>query len=106
MRKWTDKFKESWVITGTIYDDNHSFIKDKIEIPDAFYKIVVVNTGKTYKSSSFVIYQGDKSYNLEEYLVSIDSVESATGIDFFSELEDNLENKFESNVGNVLLGWR
>ena len=106
VRKWTEKYGESWVVTGTIYDNDHTFIKDKIEIPDAFYKIIIVNTGKSYNSNSFVIYQDDKSYNLEEYLVSIDSVESATKIDFFSDLEDNLENKFESNIGSVLDGWR
>jgi endonuclease G len=106
VRKWTLKHIESWVITGSIYDDDHTFIKDKIEIPDAFYKIIVIQEDSGYRSNAYIIYQDDKSYNLEEYLVSIDSVESATGIDFFSELEGNLENKFESNIGNVLLGWR
>ena len=106
VREWTLKHNESWVITGSIYDDDHTYIKGKIEIPDAFYKIIVVQENTNYRSNAFMIYQDDSSYNLEEYLVSIDSVESATGIDFFSELEDNLENKFESNIGNVLLGWR
>lgn len=106
VRKWTLRYQESWVITGTIYDEDHTFIKDKIEIPDAFYKIVVVKDDQNYRSNSFVIYQNDESYNLEEYLVSIDSIESATGIDFFSDLEDELENKFEININNVLMGWR
>ncbi|MDA3813492.1 MAG: DNA/RNA non-specific endonuclease [Candidatus Cloacimonetes bacterium] len=106
VRKWTLKYNELWVITGSIYDSDHTYIKDKIEIPDAFYKIIVVKLDQTYGSNAFVIYQDDKTYNLEEYIVSIDSVESATGIDFFSELEDNLENKFESNINTIFTGWR
>ncbi|MBN2788953.1 MAG: DNA/RNA non-specific endonuclease [Candidatus Delongbacteria bacterium] len=106
VRKWTEKYGESWVLAGTIYDDQSTFIKEKIEIPDAFYKIIIINDGNSFISNSFVIYQDNSSYNLEEYIVSIDSVEKATGIDFFSELEDGLEDNFESRVNRVLVGWR
>jgi len=106
VRKWTLIYNESWIITGSVFDDDHTYIKDKIEIPDAFYKIIVIKENTSYRSNAFIIYQDDESYNLEEYLVSIDSVESATGIDFFSDLEDNLENKFEANINTVFTGWR
>ena len=38
------------------------------------------------------------SNNLKSYVVTIDKIESITGIDFFSQLQDNIENKLESNL--------
>jgi endonuclease G len=35
-------------------------------------------------------------YELEKHVVSIDSIEHLTGIDFFPKLEDSLENKVEA----------
>lgn len=34
---------------------------------------------------------------LEKHVVTVDSIESITGHDFFSSLPDELENKIESN---------
>ena len=36
-------------------------------------------------------------------MVTVDKIEKITGIDFFSELPDKLENKLESNVN--LKNW-
>ena len=40
--------------------------------------------------------KGEKKLN--EYVVTIDSIENITGIDFFPELPDSLENVLESTV--------
>ena len=39
----------------------------------------------------------DDSLPLEDYVVSIDSVEAITGFDFFSAMPDDKENIVESN---------
>lgn len=44
------------------------------------------------------------SNNLEQFVVSVDEIEKETGIDFFSGIEDQLENKLEAN--NDASSWR
>ena len=41
---------------------------------------------------------GHSGHKSPEYLVSVDDVEDATGLDFFSELPDSLEWTLESSV--------
>jgi len=36
--------------------------------------------------------------SIEKYIVTVDSIEALTGIDFYSELEDELENKLENDI--------
>ena len=40
---------------------------------------------------------------LQRYVVSVDSVESITGIDFFPELPDSIENRLERKKD--IYGW-
>ena len=83
-----------WVITGSIFDDEIEKLASGVEIPDAFFKIVA------YDSPSFIAYIipqgviGDEK--CEQFRVSVDSVESVTGIDFFWELNDVLEDSLEA----------
>jgi len=38
----------------------------------------------------------------EKYVVTVDSIEALTGIDFYHELDDELEDKLESTKNNLL----
>ncbi len=96
VQDFAKKYGEILVISGPFYDDNHSYISNNIEIPDGFYKIIVRIEKQNLLFNSFVLWQDDNSYNIEKYLVSVDSIETLTGIDFFRELPDSLENLLES----------
>lgn len=52
---------------------------------------------------AFLIPNEKSIKRLQEYVVSVDSVESLIGIDFFPELADSIENLLES--GKDLSGW-
>jgi endonuclease G len=39
----------------------------------------------------------DSDLPLYEFVVSVDEVEALTGINFFPELQDNIENKLEAS---------
>ena len=39
-----------------------------------------------------------RSQDIEKYMVTVDSVENVTGMDFFSKLPDNVENRIESII--------
>jgi len=42
---------------------------------------------------------------LEEYVCTVDHVETVTGINFFHQLEDKIENHLESNLDLSLWKW-
>jgi endonuclease G len=114
---------EVWVIAGPIFDDSdgqdflakdveHADWQQKlVEIPDAFYKIIIDELDGEVRALAFIIDhsegygygQGDSIIErLSGFLVSIDQIEAATGLDFLVELdgilEDNLERRAEETM--------
>ena len=103
VKTYANDFEEIWVVTGPIFDDQIEKLASGVEIPDAFYKIIVDEEDGNPRMLAFIIPQdvgGSGKY--ERFIVSIDSVESVTGIDFFSELEDGLENRLEVMKPNII----
>jgi endonuclease G len=88
-----------WVITGPIFDEQISSLRSGVEIPDAFYKIIVKPASDTEPAEaiSFVMPQQVKGNEpLSRFLSSIDEIETATGLDFFHQLEDKAEKRLEA----------
>ena len=65
-------------------------------MPDYFYKILLTKDGK--KMIGFLIPHKESKKGLYEFSVSVDSIEKITGIDFFPELDDVIENDLEKNA--------
>ena len=91
-----------WVTTGTIFTGSKKMLKkdSSIEIPDAFYKVYAMQSKKgEVKLLAFLMPQNVKgNESLSKYLVSVDKIEELTGLDFFSDLEDKLEDALEAKV--------
>ena len=52
----------------------------------------------------FLLSNAGASGSIQEFVITIDALEQQTGIDFFWQLEDVLEQSLESKVS--LAGWR
>lgn len=105
--RFVPRFGEVQVITGPVFPasffDNLLNRVGFVEVPDAFYKIVVV-PGDTPRGLAFIMPQevrGDEP--LGDYLVTIDEVEERTGLDFFPRLSETAAAALESRV--VTEGW-
>ena len=87
-----------WVITGPIYDEDTQKLKSGVEIPDAFFKLVLDVDEETggIRVLAFIMPIEKCKGELEEHLVAVDEVESKTGLDFYWELEDGVEDKVEA----------
>lgn len=70
--------------------------ESRIPIPYAFYKVVLDLT-PPMKMIAFVIPNETSKKQLPSFSLSVDSVEKLTGYDFFSDLEDRLEDFLESH---------
>ena len=74
-------------------DDEIEKLASGVEIPDAFYKIIA-DDSPSFKA--YIIPQDVAgSEIIEQFVVSVDSIESVTQIDFFWELDDVLEDSLE-----------
>ncbi len=97
--QFAPQFGRIWVITGPIFEPPQERMRSswRVEIPDAFYKIIVAPDSK--KMLAFVMPQavrGDEP--LDHYLTSVDAIEKRTGFDFFEKLDDPTESRLEAEV--------
>ena len=97
VRDWGKNF-EIYVTTAGVLSSNiiGKIGKNKVTIPSLFYKIIYSPDREIM--IGFLMPNKKISNNLKSYVVTIDKIESITGIDFFSQLQDNIENKLESNL--------
>ncbi|WP_431066689.1 DNA/RNA non-specific endonuclease [Methylotuvimicrobium sp.] len=90
-----------WVITGPVFSNPLNRLKSswKVEVPEAFYKIYAAETGSGIKMLAFLIPQTVRGNEpLTDFIVSVDTIEKLTGLDFFHELDDPLEDKLEAAI--------
>ena len=77
------------------------YIKNEIAIPKYFFMAVLFRSGDNYKAIGFYmphenLKDKQKKKDPKKYLMSIDALEQETGIDFFHNLPDNIENTVEA----------
>ncbi|MBF6057720.1 MULTISPECIES: DNA/RNA non-specific endonuclease [Thiomicrorhabdus] len=91
---------EFWVVTGPIFSKLPTYLKGgKVAIPQAFYKILIKpqSGNEPAKALAFIFPQNAKANaSLLTFVTTIDDVEAQTGIDFFSELDDDIEIPLEA----------
>ena len=99
VRFWAVKNDGLIVITAGVLKGNLKSIgTEKVIVPKYFYKILLSRTGGNYKMIAFLVPNEKSSKSIFDYVVSVDKLESITGIDFFPQLEDNLENSLEKKI--------
>lgn len=107
---FSSKFPEFWVVTGPIFDTDARQIatlkNTRIAIPKAFYKIFIRPSepaenvdGKTpYQTLAMILPQNAKTTaKLTQFVSTVDQVEALTGLDFFWQLPDPIENVLEAS---------
>jgi len=92
-----------YVVKGGTIDKEDQIIKyindDRSKpVPKYYYMALLLKKGETFKAIAFWMEHSDtpKSLRLADYTLSIDELEEKTGIDFFPNLNDRLENALEA----------
>ncbi|WP_245181125.1 DNA/RNA non-specific endonuclease [Flavobacterium sp. XN-5] len=99
VRYWAVKYNGVYVVTGGVLKNSTRTIgKEKVIVPDSFYKIVLNISNEKHKMVAFLIPNERSEKPLYSFIVSVDRIEELTGIDFFPKLEDKLENSLEKNT--------
>jgi len=97
VRYWANKYDGVFVVTGGVLKGDMQTIGDEhVAVPNQFYKIILDNDNGTIRMIAFLMPHENSNQPLYKFVVSVDEIEALTGIDFFPELEDELENRLEA----------
>lgn len=98
VRYWARKYDGVFVVTGGILTkDLESVGEEHVSIPDHFYKVLIDRNSGPTKMIAFLIPHNNSDKPLYEFVVSVNKIEELTGIDFFTALDDDLENRLEAS---------
>jgi endonuclease G len=95
-RYWAQKYNGIYVVTGGILQKGLPTIGfERVAIPNYFYKVLFCNNKGKYKMVAFLMPSVKSKAPLNTFVVSVDAIERMTGIDFFPQLTDAIENDLE-----------
>ena len=78
----------------------------RMPVPKYFYMALLCKKNGVYKSIAFWLeHKPNNDNSFAKYAMSIDELEKITGIDFFCNLPDNIENSVESKSSFSTLSW-
>lgn len=106
-RETAKKYGRVWIVTGTFLKSRkpQTIGSNRVAVPDAFYKAMLIFDGKNYHAIAF-LFDNDENYsNHQSAALSIDDLEELVGIDFFHNLDDGVESKVESNYSLRVWGY-
>ena len=105
VRQWSIANEELYVVAGGVLNDTMPFIgRDHVYVPKYFYKIILDYKQPEIKAIGFLMENRSSQRSVFSYAVPVDSIEAYTGINFFHELPDSIENSLESKVDTML--WK
>ena len=96
-----------FVVTGPIVteDDTKTIGPSKVRVPGFYYKVVYDETPPE-KMIAFILPNKGSKTPLDSFVVTVDDVEEATGLDFFSALPPEKQAKLESHSDPDAWPWR
>lgn len=104
VRNWAVANGSLYVVCGPVFGDNPKKIgSNGVSVPTYYYKVLLDYQQPGIKAIGFLLPNEGTSQPPQAFIESIDNIEAYTGLDFFSELPDDLEEELESTVD--IQGW-
>lgn len=107
VRKFAITEKDVYIVTGPILPKTKTLTigSNAVTVPDAFYKVVYDQT-HPQKMIAFIVPNEGSSAPLQNFTVTVDMVEEMTGLDFFSEVPQPLQENLESSIDINAWDWQ
>lgn len=97
-RDWANLYQSVYVVCGPIVSEDCSVIGScDISVPDAFYKVLLTSANNQWQAIGFYFENKAGTRPLRTFCKTVDELEEMTGIDFFPQLNDEVENRVESS---------
>ncbi len=107
VRRFAYSEESVFVVTGPIVteDDVKTIGSNKVRVPGFYYKVIYDETPPE-KMIAFILPNKGSNKSLDSFVVSVDDVEAATGLDFFSALPEDRQRSLESQSNSDAWAWR
>ncbi|MBX2962977.1 MAG: DNA/RNA non-specific endonuclease [Cyclobacteriaceae bacterium] len=106
VRTWAIEDSIIYMVTGPVLTENLSTIGNSVSVPELFYKAILVYKPEAKKGIGFILRNEKSSLPLRNFIVSIDSLQRLTGLDFFHHLPDEEEQEIETSVCVDCWNWK
>lgn len=99
IRDWAVVDSAIIIICGPVIKKQPKTIgKNKVVVPQQFFKVILSPFVKPMRAIGFLFNNEQSVDPLSAYVVTVDSIERLTNMDFFSLLPDEIENKIEAEA--------
>lgn len=106
VRNFASREHSIFVVTGPVFvdDEEPKFIgENKVRVPEFFYKVIYDET-PPQKMIGFIVANKGLKRPISFFAIPVDDVEDATGLDFFSSLPGEEQERLEAQVDTQLWG--
>ena len=90
--------RELWVTVGPAYRGTPQRLRSDSEIPSACWMLIADETPSGPRLQAILLPQAPTSSDFRAGLTTVDTVERATGLDFYTDLPDEQEERLESQT--------
>ena len=110
VRDWALENDSILIVTGPILPSKNakkhpSIGPNSVTVPAYYYKAILDYKKEKSKSIAFILPNQGSKMPLHSFMVSIDSLEKLSEIDFFYKLDDKIENNVESKICKECWTW-
>lgn len=107
-REMAKRYGNVYVICGPIIgvNKNGTIGANKVTVPDKFFKAFLVEDADGFYSIAFVMDNSGEHHALSDYIHTVNELEQLTGIDFFDNLPDDVEESVENCVEKEVFNIR
>lgn len=92
------------VFSGPIFDNDKTYLgQSSIEIPDAFFKVILYKSKGNLHMVAFIVPANASSKEVTSYVSTVDKVEEITGFDFFPSIPLVTQNTLEARREDISL---
>ncbi len=106
VRDWAEIYDTLLIVTGPVLKDGLPAIgASQVSIPEYYYKVILDDDPNHPKGIAFILPNQASDKLLQELVISIDSLENLTGINFFPSLSPEKERGAEAKFCLSCWDW-
>ena len=100
VRKWASEYGAVHIVTGGILIKELYKIgqENDISVPENYYKVILDYKEPELKAIGFILPNKKIKQPLQNFVFTVDDIEELTGINFFHNLPDDIEERLESRA--------
>lgn len=108
VRSWALRDGGLYVITGPVLRDGLPTIghTNEVAVPEYFYKVILYchkGASPDIRMIGFLLKNEPSHERLQAFVVPVDQIEKATGLNFFNKIPDELERRLESQTPEAMV---